>query len=225
MNNPSIHPSQRDRVIIKTTRQNHQWILTHNYQLIYLYFKQYLLHISSTVRYIHKVNGHRAYLPTPSSQVLQCPGGPLQRVWVWALRQEGEVGLYYRRMPQHLNPFWGLSSIWQRSHTIPLQKQRCDMKNKSVRQENTQNLSPSASKSLERGIHTDTNLQWQSNLIYFQWATVRKVWFDENVQLFKCQCEVSENNVIRQRSYCDFTLQYALYTPMFKSLGMSGNAF
>lgn len=101
--------------------------------------------ISSTDRYIHKLTDRRAYLPTPSSQVLQCPGGPLQRVRVWALRQEGEVRLYYRRMPQHLNAFGGLSSIWQWSHTIPLQKQWCDMKNKSVRQENTQNPSPSAS--------------------------------------------------------------------------------
>lgn len=99
---------------IESTKRNQWYILTHKYQLTYLYFKQqYVLHTKS-----------RSYLPTPGSQVLQCPGSPLQRVRVGTLRQEGEVGLYYRRMPQHLNPLGGLSSIWQWSHTIPLQKQR-----------------------------------------------------------------------------------------------------
>ncbi len=171
------------------------------------------------VRYIHKVNDHRAYLPTPSSQVLQCPGGPLQRVRVWAFRQEGKVGLYYRRMPQHLNPFGGLSSIWQRSHTIPLQKQRCDMK-KQVSQTGKHPKSITISIQILIKGHSHWHKSAVTKQLYFQWATVSKVWLYENVQLFKCQCEVSEENMIRQKLMWFYSSACFIYTLMFKSLGL-----
>lgn len=147
----------------------------HKYQFIYLYFQQqYVLHTEP-----------RAYLPAPSSQVLQRPGGPLQRVRVGTLRQEGEVGLYYRRMPQHLNTLGWICSIWQRSHTIPLQKQKVwHEKQQSQIGRDTQNPSPFRFK---RGVHTDINLQ-------------------------RAAIRLPMRNVIRLRSCCeDLTVLYELY--------------
>lgn len=66
------------------------------------------------------LSGQYSYLPTPSSQVLQCPCCPLQRVWIWALRKKCEVGFDYWRVPQHLDSFGWFCTVWERSYSIPL---------------------------------------------------------------------------------------------------------
>lgn len=66
------------------------------------------------------LSGQYSYLPTPSSQVLQCPCCPLQRVWIWALRKKCEVGFDYWRVPQHLDSFGWFCTVWERSYAIPL---------------------------------------------------------------------------------------------------------
>lgn len=129
---------------MKPARRNQQWMLTHT------------INISSSVRHFYTqgdwLNNNSSYLPAPGCQVLQGPGSPLQCVWVWALRQQGEVGLHYWGVPQHLNPLGGLSSVRQGSHTIPLYKNTWWWE----KQWFTQNLSLSTFK---RGFHS---LNWSN---------------------------------------------------------------
>lgn len=64
------------------------------------------------------------YLPAPRSQVLQGPGRPFQRVCVWALRQQCEVGFDYGWVPQHLDAFGWFCTVGKRSHSIPLVEEK-----------------------------------------------------------------------------------------------------
>lgn len=68
------------------------------------------------------------YLPTACSQVLQSSCCSLQGVGIGALRQQGEVGLDYCWVPQHLNPFGWIHSVWEGPHAVPLwrKRDRCD---------------------------------------------------------------------------------------------------
>ncbi len=207
MNNPSI--------------QNPQWMLTHNYQLIYLYFKQYLLHISSTVRYIHMVNDHRG-LPSNSQQ----PGSAVPRrpppACLGLSTQTGGWGRALQSKDATASEsLWGAQQYLAAVPHHPTTETKM-WHEKQVSQTEKHPKSIAISIQILRKGHS----HWHKSAVTKQLDLFSMSNSEKRLTLWKCQCqcEVSEENVIRQRSYCDFTLQYALYTTMFKSLG-SGNAF